>query len=237
MQPVLILRHVDCEGPGYLGPVLERSGIPASVVAIDQGDAVPEDITPYSGLVLMGGPMSVNDPLPWIAAELELIREAQRQDKPVLGHCLGGQLIAKALGGEVRPAGRKEIGWHPVTVVDNTVALRWCQGLPASFDAFHWHGESFSIPTGATRILQSSACPNQAFVLGRILAFQCHVEMTGELVHNWVDRYRDELATPSETVQSAPEIGRDLENRLMALHGIADVFYQRWLSMLSGGRS
>jgi len=237
MQPVLILRHVDCEGTGYLGSVLERTGVPASVVAIDQGDTVPEDIGPYSGLVLMGGPMSVNDPLPWISAELELIREAQRQDKPVLGHCLGGQLISKALGGEVKPAGRKEIGWHPVTVEDNAAARLWCQDLPASFDAFHWHGESFSIPEGATRILQSPACPNQAFVLDKILAFQCHVEMTGELVHSWVDRYRDELAAPSETIQSAPEIGLDLEKRIMALHGIADVFYRRWLSMLGGGRS
>ena len=114
MKPLYIFRHIDCEGPAYLAEVLARRAIPWQLIAIDAGDSVPPSIDGCSGLVFMGGPMSVNDDLPWIEHELDLIRLAQDAGMPVLGHCLGGQLICKALGGAITANPVREIGWHPV---------------------------------------------------------------------------------------------------------------------------
>src|SRR3972149_1439134 len=114
MQPILVFRHAPHEGPGYLADYLDRRRLPYRLIRVDQGDPIPTSLDGISGLVFMGGPMSVNDPLPWIPPVLALIRKAVAADLPVLGHCLGGQLISKALGGAVTKNPIKEIGWLPV---------------------------------------------------------------------------------------------------------------------------
>ena len=171
MKPIAIFRHTATEGPGYFTDFLHERAIPWQLVRIDAGDAVPQDVSVYSGLVFMGGPMSVNDDLPWIAQVLALIRQAVAQDVPVLGHCLGGQLMAKALSGVVTRNPIKEIGWGEATVSDNAQAHAWFGDI-LSFKAFHWHGETFSLPQGAVHLLSSAHCTNQAFVLGKHLALQ-----------------------------------------------------------------
>ncbi len=206
------------------------------MIAIDAGDAVPRDPRKFAGLVFMGGPMSVNDDLPWIGASLELIRDAVRSDIPLLGHCLGGQLIAKALGGKVGANLRKEIGWGEVRVEDNEVARAWVGELPA-FESFHWHGETFSIPPGATRVLSNQHCANQGFAIGKHLGLQCHVEMTEDMVRLWCENGREEIeaSTASPAVQKPAEILRELESRLAALHKVADRIYDRWREGLARG--
>ena len=198
MKPIYIFRHIACEGPGYLGDFLERRDVPHRLIAIDQGLCVPPDLSGASALVFMGGPMSVNDPLSWITDELRLIRQAHERNMPVLGHCLGGQLIAKAMGARVSANGVKEIGWHPVEKTD--AAPPWLAELPACFEVFHWHGETFDLPEGATPLLRSAWCENQAFTFGSLLALQCHVEMTAPMVREWADLYREALSTPSTSV-------------------------------------
>jgi GMP synthase-like glutamine amidotransferase len=112
MRPVLVLRHAEIETPGYLASYLDGQSIPWRMVSLDAGESPPRNADAFSGVVLMGGPMSVNDAhIPWIADVLRLVREAVRRDVPLLGHCLGGQLMAKALGGVVGPSRVKEIGW------------------------------------------------------------------------------------------------------------------------------
>jgi GMP synthase-like glutamine amidotransferase len=180
----------------------------------------------------MGGPMSVNDPLPWIGQELELIRQAQAVDLPVLGHCLGGQLICKALGGDVTRNPVKEIGWHPVRRRNNATAQRWLQGLPEETTLFHWHGETFSIPAGAECILESAHCANQAFVLGNTLALQCHVEMLAPMVGEWAQLYRQELESPGPAIQTAAQMAEDLDARIRGAQQVANVLYTRWLQPL-----
>ena len=236
MKPVAILRHARIEGPGYFAIYLDERSIPWRLIAVDAGEELPRDARAFSGLALMGGPMSVHDALPWIAPELELIRDAVRKDVPVIGHCLGGQLMAAAFGGEVRSAPGKEIGWGEVQVADNALAREWFGELQ-SFEAFHWHGESFSIPPGATRLLTNSLCANQAFAIGRHFGMQCHVEMTAELVQSWCEAGRDEIAASagSPGVQTQQEMLRDLGKRLEALNAVAELIYERWCEGLSRG--
>src|SRR4051812_2337372 len=128
MKPVAIFRTSRSEGPGYFATYLERRSIPWEIVPLDEGVSVPRDPRGFSGLVFMGGPMSVNDDLPWIAPALELVREAVRKDVPALGHCLGGQLMSKALGGAVRRNPVKEIGWGGGRVAGNARAREGVRG-------------------------------------------------------------------------------------------------------------
>ncbi len=125
MKPVAIFRHIAIEGAGYFASFLNEHAIPWELIRIDEGQTVPRNSQDYSGLVFMGGPMSVNDDLPWIAPSLELIREAFGKDIPLLGHCLGGQLISKALGAIVSKNPVKEIGWGKTDVSDNETARAW----------------------------------------------------------------------------------------------------------------
>lgn len=229
-----IFRHAHSEGPAYFATALERKSIPYTLVPLDEGAKVPRDARAYSGLVLMGGPMSVHDDLPWIAPALELVRNAVRQEVPVLGHCLGGQLMAKALGGEVARAKVKEIGWGEVQVQDNAVAREWFGDL-ARFESFHWHGEAFSIPPGGTRVLGNAHCANQAFVIGKHLGMQCHVEMTEDMIRSWLRGGADEIkkSAASAGVQSPLEIERRIEQRVEALHKVADRVYDKWIEGLA----
>jgi GMP synthase-like glutamine amidotransferase len=236
MKPVAIFRHYHTEGPGYFATYLDAGNVPWQLIRLDAGEPVPADPSAHSGLVFMGGPMSVNDDLPWIAPALRLIRDAVARDLPVLGHCLGGQLIAKALGAEVTRAPVKEIGWGEVALAENPLAQEWFAGLAGRFDSFHWHGETFDIPAGATRILSSRWCQNQAFALGNTLALQCHIEMTGELVRSWCASGAREIAASAASpgVQPAEAIQADLDSRLAALHRVADAAYGRWCAALGG---
>ncbi len=231
MKPVAIFRHSASEGPGYFATYLEARRLPYSLIKIDQGESVPENPAGFAGLVFMGGPMSVNDPLPWIEAECDLIGQAVRSDIPVLGHCLGGQLIAKALGGAVTGNPVKEIGWGKILVAEDAAASRWF-GNPGEVLAFHWHGETFAIPGGARALASSEHCAHQAFALGPHLALQCHVEMTRELVQDWCrewDRELASLAARLASVQTPQEMQRDLQTRLAELHRVADRLYDRWV--------
>src|SRR5437762_2506545 len=179
-------------------------------------------------------PMSVTDDLPWIAPAVEIIRDAVRKDVPLLGHCLGGQLVSKALGGRVRANPVKEIGWGEVRVADNEVAREWLGDLQ-SFLSFHWHGETFSIPPGATRVMENTHCANQAFALGKHFGMQCHVEMSDELVKSWLATGNEEIqaARTSTAVHDPAEITRELGPRLAALNEVANRIYDRWVEGLS----
>jgi GMP synthase-like glutamine amidotransferase len=236
MKPVAIFRTSPSEGPGYFGTYLERRAIATQLVKLDEGEAVPRDARRFAGLVFMGGPMSVNDDLPWIAPALELARDAVRKDVPLLGHCLGAQLISRAFGGAVRANPVKEIGWGEVRVCDNEVARAWLGGLPA-FESFHWHGETFSIPPGATRVLENKHCANQGFAIGKHLGMQCHVEMTEQLIESWLSGGADEMraSASSPGVQRAEEVRKDMEAKVAALHKVADRIYDRWIEGLSRG--
>ncbi len=234
MNPVLIIRHTATEGAGYFSEFLDHHAIPWRVLCIDTGDALPISLNGYSGLCLMGGPMSVNDDLPWIPKELALIRQAVERDIPVVGHCLGGQLLSKAIGGVVTQNAVKEIGWGEVRVTDALAAEDWLENGDQPINVFHWHGETFSIPPNGMRILESTYCANQAFILNnRHVGLQCHVEMTPEMIRTWCENGAEEIdASPGPAVQSAAVMQTDLETQTRQLHAIADKIYSRWIQGL-----
>ena len=237
MKPVIIFRFLAHEGPGYLGDFLTAQNIPWQLVKADEGEALPTSILAYSGMVLMGGPMSVNDDLPWIAPILALIREAIDNNIPVLGHCLGGQLMSKALGAIITKNAVKEIGWGEVTVSRNETAKNWF-GSIETFNAFHWHGETFSLPQGAIHLLASPYCQNQAWAIGQHLALQTHIEMTAEMVQKWCEEGADELeaelrdSASSLAVQQAEAMQQELLLHVFFLQKVAKQVYAQWIKGL-----
>ena len=232
MNPIAIFRHFFTEGPGYFAKFLDENDIPWHLYCIDQGDEIPRDVSQFSGLCFMGGPMSVNDPLPWIPKLLQLIKDAVDSDIPVIGHCLGGQLMAKALGAKVKKNEVKEIGWHPIQLIDSDIKRHWVSDVTMA-QAFHWHGETFEIPSNATRIAESQYCANQMFALGKHLAMQCHVEMTEELIRSWCESGAQEIAESNDkSVQSTGFILESLESRITTLNNFAKAVYSVWIKGL-----
>lgn len=232
MKPIAIFRHAPTEGPGHFASFLDARNLPWQLVAIDTGAPVPASPEAYAGLVFMGGPMSVNDDLPWIPPVLDLIRRAVAENIPVLGHCLGGQLIAKALGGQVTRNPVKEIGWGRVLVAESPEARAWFGDI-TGFEAFHWHGETFSLPPGATRILSSEHCANQAYVLGKHLGMQCHVEMTDAMIREWCAVGADEIAASNSPAVQAPSAMLALnEGNLPPMRRAAEQLYGHWVEGL-----
>jgi GMP synthase-like glutamine amidotransferase len=234
MKPVAILRFSPDDGPGYFASFLERHSIPWTLFRIDAGERVPSDLDAFSGFVFMGGPMSANDALPWIAPTIELMRRALRDHRPCLGHCLGGQLMAKALGGEVMVNPVKEIGWNPVFADDSAIARQWLGDETGTWTAFQWHGDTFTIPPGATRILTGHACENQAYVIGNSLGMQCHTEMTPEAIEEWCGDWDIENADPSlPSIQTPEEMRAMMQENLPALRRLADRLYSTWIAGLA----
>jgi GMP synthase-like glutamine amidotransferase len=233
MRPVIIFRCATHEGPGYLATFFDEQKIPWQLIKIDEGESLPASTLGFSGVVLMGGPMSVNEDLPWIAPLLELIREAFQADIPLLGHCLGGQLVSKALGAMVTKNAVKEIGWGEVAVSQNKAAQYWF-GEIESFNSFHWHGETFSMPEKAVHLIASPYCPNQAYAIGKHLAFQCHIEMTADMVQKWCVEGAEELreSAASPAVQQASEMQENLPLHCFFLNKVAKQVYSQWIKGL-----
>jgi GMP synthase-like glutamine amidotransferase len=205
MMQAHYFQHVAFEGLGSIDVWLKSNGYHISSTQFYQQTDLPE-VDAVDFLVVMGGPMSVNDEAqyPWLAAEKQFIQQFIATGKPVLGICLGAQLIANAMGGRVYPNKEKEIGWWPIQAVSNNNALAF--QFPETASVFHWHGETFDLPEGAERIAESYGCRNQAFQLGKsVIGLQFHMETTQDSVQALVEHCADELQ-PSPYVQSATEI-------------------------------
>ena len=238
MKPVLVFRYARTEGPGHFATFLAEHGIAWKLVALDEGDAVPASSEGYAGLGFMGGPMSANDELPWTQPVLALMRDAVERRIPVIGHCLGGQMLARAAGARVTKNPVKEIGWVPVAVERNPVAAEWFGPELERFDTFEWHEDTFAVPDGARRILTGEHCANQAYVLdGRHLGMQCHVEVTAEMIETWcrigIDDIDDNFGK-SPAVQDALTIRAKMLENLATLSTTASRLYTRWIEGLKG---
>jgi GMP synthase (glutamine-hydrolysing) len=232
MRPVAILQHQLPENAAYLTTWLERHRVDYVIFNAGADEEFPTSIEPYAALAVMGGGMSANDALISNRQAEILILQAMRLDRPVIGHCLGGQLMSRALGAAVTASPRPEIGWQPIEYENLDVAREWFGDTPTDTVA-HWHYESFGIPDGAVRVATSSACPNQAWVLGPHLAMQFHIEMNETKMVTWVtedDVKWCQARQLYETVQDKVTILNGIFDHLTKHQDTADKIYQKWLS-------
>ena len=229
MRPVAVIRFSPSEGPGRFGDWLAANRHPYRVVALDLGEPVPDDPTAFAGIGMMGGPMGANDDFPWRDPLAVLVGRAVDARVPLIGHCLGGQVMSRALGGAVTRAPVAEIGWLDVEATDQGAADEWFGGR-RRMNVFQWHYDAFTIPPDAKRVLGNASNANQGYVLDdRHIGFQCHVEMTRDLVTAWCDMAPDELPDATQGArQSRDDILRNLDGRVQALNAIADGIYARW---------
>ena len=192
---VLVLQHIACEPPGEYETVLRERGANLHRVELDEGDRLPS-WRDFDAIVAMGGPMSVNDDadVPWLTGEKRAIGEAVRAGVPYFGACLGVQLLAAGLGARVYAGPEPEVGVLPVTLTPEGALDPLFAGLPATFPTLQWHGDTFDLPEGATRLASSPAFPNQAFRYGEsAYGIQFHVEVLPEMAREWalVPAYAD----------------------------------------------
>ncbi|MBL8378486.1 MAG: type 1 glutamine amidotransferase [Burkholderiales bacterium] len=237
--PVAILKNSPLGNPGRIAQFFSERGIAFTLIDISAGDPVPDSPDGFAGLVVLGGPMSVNDPLPWVEAECALIRRAAPRI-PVAGHCLGAQLMARAFGQPVTRNPVREFGWGELEVRDAALAREWLgEFATGPVPTLHWHGETFGLPTGARLMLSSRHCEHQAFVLDdRHLGLQCHFETAPDAVRGWAQTAAGAIAR--DVARGAPgsqpvaEILRELDMRTARIHRVLDALYARWVQGLRG---
>jgi GMP synthase (glutamine-hydrolysing) len=217
------LQHVPFEGPGTIREWATDRGHDLTGTHLYDSESLP-DLDTFDWLIVMGGPMGVHDidEYPWLAAEKELIRVAVDADKVVVGICLGAQLVAEALGGRVYEADTPEIGWFPVEATAEAATSPLFADFGETYEVFHWHGDTFDLPEGATRMARTDACANQAFVYGdRVVGLQFHLESSMTTVDEIIDHSGDLPHGPFvqnvETMQAAVEKTEPLEQRLRTL--------------------
>lgn len=232
MKPVLILQHLSSDGPAYLATWLQREGLPYDVRDAEAGHAFPAHMGEHGALAVLGGEMSANDPLPTLRQAEMLVLDAMARGMPVIGHCLGGQLMARALGARVVPSPAPEIGWHAMRLQPTVSAAAWF-GEVTEPTVFQWHEEAFELPAGASWLAGSAACPHQAFAIGPHLAMQFHVELDEEKLRRWATldtpQYRA-LQRQHATVQSGSVMCDSLSRWLPRQQALADRIYTRWLA-------
>ena len=231
MKPIRFFRHEDWIRPGRIAECLDARRIPWELVAIDRGEPIPQGIDDVSALVFLGGTMSVNDGHTWLAQEMRLIRTAAARNLPMLGHCLGSQLIAKALGASVAPMAAKEIGWHRVRRLDNPVARDWLGAVPGDFELLIWHHHAFTLPPGAAPLYSSEYCAEQAYAIGNTVATVAHPEVTSEMLQEWLRIYGYDIEANCASVQSIEQIRERLPERCDAMHRVfTDRLYDVWIA-------
>ena len=237
MKPIAIIQHVSLDGPEYFLDYLNRQAIPSRVFQVYAGDTLPEDVSLYAGVASFGGPMSVNDEAlhDWILPEIAFLQRAIAADVPVIGHCLGGQLLARALGARVVKADIPEIGWIDLQTEPGALARAWF-GECSPLRVFQWHSDTFALPEGASLLASSPYCRNQAFLYGgKHLGMQFHCEVKVEMIRQWLQvGYQEIDAHDLPSVMSAEGIAASLEMGMAQSHAQADVIYQRWLRGVYG---
>jgi GMP synthase-like glutamine amidotransferase len=192
---VLIIKHVNIERPGLIESCLNQENIPYRILDLEKGDLFPK-ADHSKGIVILGGPMNVyeEDRYPFLRGEDLFIKESTRRGKPILGICLGAQLIAKALGAKVSRAPFKEIGWYDVSLTRFASRDPCFSGFPKTFPVFQWHGDTFEIPDAGKLIATSPSVPHQAFRYGtNVYGLQFHLEVSEKMIQEWLQTYEDEF--------------------------------------------
>lgn len=216
---VVVLKHAPFERLGQIELWLQETSASVETVALYDDEVQYPPLTSTDLVIALGGPMSVNDEVnyPWLVAEKQYIRDVVEADIPLLGICLGGQLIATALGAKVTDNPEVEIGWHTVSnVADDATVFQF----PRALEIFNWHSETFALPKDGKRLLESQACPNQGFQLGeRIIGLQCHPEVTPPIIQEWIDEIGEQM-TVGDFVQTPQAMLAEPETKMQSVRPV-----------------
>jgi len=232
---VCVICHTATEGPGLIADALRARGVVWRTVRTFRGDPIPPRLGDHAGLVLLGGPMGVyeQERHPYLRQEIRLLEDTLSQGLPVLGICLGSQLLAAALGASVQPGWQRELGWQRVTLGQAAAQDALWRGLPESFTAFHWHGDVFDLPRAATPLAWSKLTEHQAFRYGaNAYGLLFHLEMTEPIIRRMTRSFRRELA---EARLSAGSVLAGVVEHLPALQTLGRVVFERWAALVAGG--
>lgn len=223
MKDVLLVQNTRIEGSGYLGELLEKNEYHTESIHAKDESLPNKD---YDLVVILGAPESANDDLPYLKDEQKLIRNCVSKDIPVLGVCLGSQLIAKTFGAKVYRGPKTEIGFYDDLHVDNNSKL--FSGINDPFTVFHWHSDTFDLPENATRLAHSSVYPNQAFQIGSAVGLQFHLEVNDTMVNLWIDNTEDKLKKiPGIDPQ---KIRNDIDQKIQLVNKNMKIFFDNFSS-------
>jgi len=231
MSEVLILQHQVGEGPGTILDEIKKSRHVAHLLRIDQGVGIPRSVGNSGGIVVMGGSMGVYDQAEWpyLKEEIALLKLFLKEDRPILGICLGAQLLSAAVGTEVKP-GVPEMGWFGVRKLPDAFKDPVLRRLPENFPALMWHGDHFALPQGAAHLLSTDRCACAGFRLGKkAYGLIPHLEMNAAMVDEMVAESRKELAAagvePAQILEDSSEHAEPVEE-------LARVMWRAWLALL-----
>lgn len=229
---ILIIKHIDIEGPGTLGDFLKEQGEPFSIVELGSGGELPADLKAFKAVVVLGGPMNVDEEnvFPFLKPENDFIQKVLKAQVPYLGLCLGSQLLAKAAGARVVKSPVKEIGWYQVQLTPEGEKDPLFKGFRPQDPIYHWHGDMFHVPLNGRLLAEAKGCPHQALRVGKnAYGLQFHVEVTDRSIKEWCDEYAaNDLPGRSEHAQSMME---DYWKYKQAFDAQARQLYQNFLEI------
>ncbi len=234
MKKILVLQNIGCEDLGTMEAAITSRNIEYQYIHLYNNDKVPENLSGYSALIILGGPMNVYETKehPYFLDAERLIREAIDKNIATLGLCLGSQLIAKTSGAKVLAGKKKEIGWYPVALTGDGLSDPLFAGFEKDITVFQWHGDTFDIPSGGKRLAESELFPNQAFKIGeKIIGLQFHLEVTEEAAFEWMDEYKEELNSLKGYID--PEkMRKDTTEKIENLKKLAQQFYENFFKLI-----
>ena len=224
MSDILVIQNTKNEGIATLGSLLEQDGFDITTV-LAKKEKIPQ--LNHKAVIILGAPESANDDLPYLKDELVLIRESVKKNIPVLGICLGSQLIAKAFGARVYPGKKKEIGFYHDIEFDSTNSGLF-RGISSPATVFHWHGDTFDLPQNAVRLAHSKDYQNQAIKIGSAVGVQFHLEVDEPAIRLWLEKSKDELS--SVPYINAQKILEEIPKNMETVHNNLKTFYQNFKS-------
>lgn len=230
MKKILVIQNSAHETLGTLQPLFEEDGFELETVVASGGDKVPAKLDQYMAVVILGGPASAYDDHQYLREEEKLIQNAMARNIPTLGICLGSQLVAKAAGASVYKGQRKEIGWYQVELTGE--GMEAFKSMQKNIMTFQWHGDTYDLPNNAVVLARSDTYPVQAFRVGSALGVQFHLEVTREMVVQWVKEYRKELESVSSYI-NVDNLLSEMDAKIGALNLHAKTLYKNFRRQVS----
>lgn len=229
---ILIIKHIDIEGPGTIEEFFSNTSWQLQSIDLSKDKLSIKDFSKLTAIISLGGPMNVyqEDKYPFLKEEDEFLKKAIKSEIPILGICLGAQLLAKACSAKVKPAQTQEIGWHKLNLTEQGREDPLFDNLAKELDVFQWHQDTFEIPKGGALLAESPSCANQAFRFGRnAYGLQFHIEVTPEMVETWIDKY----AKTTEFASDPKDMLIESYKRKQSFRKQADLIYFNFSRIIS----